>query len=187
MRNDAPVTLGPLDALISEQIDVAARRPRQPHCGGAGYGSQPLGAAPSEGTSPGRQADVTVLGRRIGVRDTRPRDAIDVGGAWVSGEVRIGDARRAALAANAAARGLLDPAKFAALAAGQAAAVAHVAAHDLGAAIRAVGAPASAGETEAARIREREWQRERLPAEVREPVLDDQRSRTPICWNVFDD
>jgi hypothetical protein len=95
-------------------------------------------------------------------RDTRPRDAIDVGRAWVRGEVRMGDARRAAFAANTAARGLPDPAKFAALAAGQAAAVAHVAAHDLGAAayaIRAVGASASAGETEAARIREREWQR----------------------------
>jgi hypothetical protein len=41
-----------------------------------------------------------------------------------------------------------------------------MAAHDLGAAayaIRAVGASASAGETEAARIRDREWQRERLP------------------------
>src|ERR687898_85186 len=91
---------------------------------------------------------------------------------------------------GAAARGLPDPAKFAALAAGQAAAVAHVAAHDLGAAayaIRAVGASASTGETEAARIREREWQRERLPAEIRELVLDDQRSRSPICWNVFDD
>jgi hypothetical protein len=123
-------------------------------------------------------------------RDTRPRDAIDAGRAWVRGEVRMGDARRAAFAANAAARGLPDPAKFAALAAGQAAAVAHVAAHDLGAAayaIRAVGASASAGETEAARTREREWQRERLPAEVKELVLDDQRSRSPICWNVFDD
>ena len=50
--------------------------------------------------------------------DTRPRDAIDVGRAWVRGEVRLGDARRAAFAANAAARGLADPAKFAALAAG---------------------------------------------------------------------
>jgi hypothetical protein len=123
-------------------------------------------------------------------RDPRPRDAIDVGRAWVRGEVRMGDARRAAFAANAAARGLPGPAKFAALAAGQAAAVAHVAAHDLGAAayaIRAVGASTSADETEAARIREREWQRERLPAEVRELVLDDQRIRSPICWNVFDD
>ena len=123
-------------------------------------------------------------------RDTRPRDAIDAGRAWVNGEVRMGDARQAAFAANAAARGLPDPARFAALAAGQAAAVPHVAAHDLGAAayaIRAVGASASADETEAARIREREWQRERLPAEVRKLVLDDQRSRSPICWNAFDD
>ena len=122
--------------------------------------------------------------------DTRPRDAIDAGRAWVNGEVRMGDARQAAFAANAAARGLPDPARFAALAAGQAAAVPHVAAHDLGAAayaIRAVGASASADETEAAGIREREWQRERLPAEVRKLVLDDQRSRSPICWNAFDD
>jgi hypothetical protein len=43
-------------------------------------------------------------------RDTRPRDAIDVGGAWVRGEVRMGDARGAAFAANAAARGLPEPA-----------------------------------------------------------------------------
>jgi hypothetical protein len=119
-------------------------------------------------------------------RVTRPRDAIDVGRAWVRGEVRMGDARGAAFAANAA-RGLPDPAKFAALVAGQAAAVAHVVAHDLGAAayaIRAVGAAASAGETGTARIRKRDWQRERLPAEVRELVLDDQRSRSPICWSV---
>ena len=75
-------------------------------------------------------------------RDTRPRDAIDVGRAWVRDEVRMGDARRAAFAANAAARGLPDPAKFAALAAGQAAAVAHVAAHDLGAAAYAIRAVA---------------------------------------------
>src|SRR5215203_3972639 len=60
-------------------------------------------------------------------RDTRPRDAIEAGRAWVRGEVRMGDARRAAFTANAAARGLPDPARFAALAAGQAAAVAHVA------------------------------------------------------------
>jgi hypothetical protein len=81
-------------------------------------------------------------------RDTRLRDAVDVGSAWVRGEVRMGDARRAAFAANAAARGLPDSARFAALAAGQAAAVAHVAAHDLGAAayaIRAAVAAASAG------------------------------------------
>ena len=122
--------------------------------------------------------------------DTRPQDALDACRAWIRGEVRMGDARRAAFAANAAARGLPDPAKFAALAAGQAAAVAHVAAHDLGAAayaIRAASASAGTGDAEAARIREREWQRERIPAELRDLVLDDQRNRSGICWNVFDD
>jgi hypothetical protein len=92
--------------------------------------------------------------------------------------------------ANAAARGLPDPAKFAALAAGQAVAVAHVAAHELGAAayaIRAAVASTLASEAESARVRERDWQRERIPAEVRELVLDDQRRRSAICWNVFDD
>jgi len=37
-------------------------------------------------------------------RDSRPRDAIEAGRAWVRGEVRMSDARRAAFAANAAAR-----------------------------------------------------------------------------------
>jgi hypothetical protein len=61
------------------------------------------------------------------------------------------DARGAAFAANAAARGLGEPAKFAALSAGQAVAVAHVAAHDLGAAayaIRAVQAASPSGRAE---------------------------------------
>ena len=93
-----------------------------------------------------------------------------------------------AFVANAAARGRPDPAKFAALAAGQAVAVAHVAAHELGAAayaIRAAVASAPAGQAESARVLERDWQRERLPAEIRELVLDDQRQRSAICWNVF--
>jgi immunity protein 5 of polymorphic toxin system len=123
-------------------------------------------------------------------RDTRPRDAIDLGRAWIRGEVRMMEARQAAFVANAAARGRPDPVKFAALAAGQAAAVPHVAAHDLGAAayaIRAAVAAASAGKAESARLRERDWQRKRIPAELRDLVLDDQRRRSAICWNVFDD
>ena len=123
-------------------------------------------------------------------RDSRPRDAIDLGRAWIRGEVRMGDARRAAFVANAAARGLPDPAKFAAYAAGQAAAVPHVAAHDLGAAayaIRAAAASAVASKAESARVKERDWQRERIPRDVRELVLDDQQRRSAICWNVFDD
>lgn len=123
--------------------------------------------------------------------DTRPRHAIDICRAWIRGEVRMRDAHRAAFPANAAGRDLPEPAKYAALAAGQAAPVAHVAAHALGAAayaIRAAAADAAPrGEAEAARIAERDWQRERIPAEVRELVLDDQRRRSAICWNVFDD
>ncbi|WP_448002384.1 putative immunity protein [Agromyces bauzanensis] len=133
---------------------------------------------------------VLYLFEQVQPRDIRPRDALDIGRAWIRGEVHMRDAHRAAFVANAAARGLPDPAKFAALSAGQAVAVAHVAAHDLGAAayaIRAAAASAPAGEAVSARLRERDWQRERIPAEVRELVLDDQRRRSAICWNVFDD
>lgn len=122
--------------------------------------------------------------------DTRPRDALDVGRGWIRGEVTMREAHRTAFVANAAGRGLPDPARYAALAAGQAVAVAHVAAHDLGAAayaIRAAAASAVEGRAEAARVRERDWQRERIPAEVRELVLDDQRRRSALCWNVFDE
>src|SRR5918996_111004 len=119
--------------------------------------------------------------------DSRPRDAINFGRAWIRGEARMGEARRAAFAANAAARGLPDPAKFAALAAGQAAAVAHVAAHDLGAAayaLRAIRASFPTDQAEETRLRERDWQRAQIPVEVRELVLDDQRRRNDICWNI---
>ena len=122
--------------------------------------------------------------------DSRPRDALGVGHAWIRGEVPMKDAHQAAFQANAAARGMADPAKFAALAAGQAVAVAHVAAHDLGAAayaIRAAGARVPADDAERARAEEREWQRDRLPAAVRDLVLEDQRNRNAICWHVFDD
>jgi hypothetical protein len=122
--------------------------------------------------------------------DSRPRDAIDAGRGWIRGEVRMGDARREAFQANAAARGMPDPAKFAALSAGQAAAVPHVAAHDLGAAayaIRAAGASVPAMDAAQARAEERGWQRVQLPAAVRELVLDDQQRRSAICWHVFDD
>lgn len=122
--------------------------------------------------------------------DSRPREAIGSGRAWIQGQVRMGDARRAAFRANAAARGMPGPAKFAALSAGQAAAVAHVAAHDLGAAayaIRAAGARVPVGDAARARAGEREWQRAHLPAAVRELVLDDQQRRSAICWHVFDD
>jgi hypothetical protein len=97
-------------------------------------------------------------------------------------------ARAAGGHAMGAARPLRDAARYAAYAAGQAGAVAHVAAHELGAAayaIKAVRAAATEAECEAAGRRECRWQREQLPEPIRELVLDDQRLRNDICWSVF--
>ncbi|MGA7172140.1 MAG: putative immunity protein, partial [Candidatus Dormiibacterota bacterium] len=69
-----------------------------------------------------------------------------------------------------------------------AAAVAHVAAHDLGAAayaIKAARAAAPEGERASAGQLECRWQRDQLPAAIRKLVLDDQRLRNDICWSVF--
>jgi hypothetical protein len=78
--------------------------------------------------------------------------------------------------------------RHAAYAAGQAGAVAHVAAHELGAAayaIKAARASAPEGESEAAGRLECQWQRDQLPKAIRELVLDDQRLRNDICWSAF--
>jgi hypothetical protein len=66
-------------------------------------------------------------------------------------------------------------------------AVAHVAAHDLGAAAYAIRAAVAAAPEEAADAARREcaWQRARLPDAIRELVLDDQARRNDICWGVF--
>ena len=88
-----------------------------------------------------------------------------------------------------AARTLRGAPRHAAYAAGQAGAVAHVAAHDLGAAayaIRAARAAAPSAESEAAGRIECQWQRDQLPEAIRELVLDDQMLRNDICWSVFD-
>src|SRR6195256_5662201 len=121
--------------------------------------------------------------------DPRPRQAIEQARAWARGEITMSQARAAGGHAMAAARDLSGPARHAAYAAGQAAVVAHVAAHELGAAayaIKAARAAAPAGEGEAAGRRECQWQRDQLPEAVRELVLDDQRLRNDICWSVFD-
>jgi hypothetical protein len=97
-------------------------------------------------------------------------------------------ARKAAGRAQAAARDLRGAPRHAAYAAGQAAVVPHVAAHELGAAayaIKAVRAAAPRDEAESAGRVEWQWQREQLPNEIRELVLDDQRRRNDICWSVF--
>jgi hypothetical protein len=121
--------------------------------------------------------------------DDRPRRAIELGRAWARGEVTWWEARTAAGHANAAARDLRGAPRHAAYAAGQAAAVGHVAAHELGAAAYAIRAVQdAAGPTDGAEAGRLEcrWQRAQLPAEIRELVLDDQRLRNELCWFVFD-
>ena len=121
--------------------------------------------------------------------DTRPREAIGAARAWVRGEVSMMQARAAGGHAMGAARDLHGAARHAAYAAGQASAVPHVAAHELGAAayaIKAARAAAPDGEGGAAARSECQWQRDQLPEAIRELVRDDQRLRNDICWTVFD-
>ncbi len=121
--------------------------------------------------------------------DPRPRQAIEQARAWAHGEITMSQARAAGGHAMAAARDLSGSARHAAYAAGQAAVVAHVAAHELGAAayaIKAARAAAPERERERAGKLECRWQREQLPEAIRELVLDDQQIRNDICWSVFD-
>lgn len=121
--------------------------------------------------------------------DARPRQAIHQLRAWTRGEVKMTEARAAGGHAMAAARPLSGPPRHAAFAAGQAAVVAHVAEHDLGAAayaIRAAMAAVPVMEAEAAGRRECLWQRDQLPDGVRALVLEDQQRRNDLCWWVFD-
>ena len=122
--------------------------------------------------------------------DPRPRQAIEVGRAWIRREASMTESRTAGGHANGAARDLSGAPRFAAYAAAQAALVAHVAAHDLGAAayaIKAVRAVAMPGSDLTAGRRERDWQRDQLPSSIRALVIDDERLRNEICWRAFDD
>ncbi len=121
--------------------------------------------------------------------DPRPRQAIEAARAWARGGVKMMQARAVGGHAMGAARDLRGAARYAAYAAGQAACVGHVAAHELGAAayaIKAARAAAPKGEDERAGRLERQWQRDQLPEAIRALVLDDQRLRNDICWSVFD-
>src|SRR3712207_442173 len=118
----------------------------------------------------------------------RPREAIEHIRAWARGDVNMMASRAAGGHAMGAAQELDGAPRFAAQAAGQAACVAHVAAHELGAAayaIKAARAAARGCEERAGRL-ECRWQREQLPEAIRDLVLDDQRLRNDICWSVFE-
>ncbi|HEY5139907.1 MAG TPA: hypothetical protein VIJ25_11420, partial [Methylococcales bacterium] len=107
--------------------------------------------------------------------DNRPRKAIEVCRTWVrTGVFSMTAIRGASLAAHAAARTAKenDAACFAARAAGQAVATAHVTQHALGGAyyaLKAVGAvdPANA---EVKVAKEFEWQSRHLPESLREEI-----------------
>ncbi len=121
--------------------------------------------------------------------DPRPREAIEAARAWTRGELKMMQTRAAGGHAMAAARDLRGAARHAAYAAGQAGVVAHVAAHELGAAayaIKAARAAATPDRAETVGRLECQWQRDQLPEAIRELVLDDQRLRNSICWSVFD-
>ena len=100
-------------------------------------------------------------------KDRRPFDAVEKARAWARGEVVVGEAMKAAVAAHAAARACNDPAAIAAArAAGHAVATAHMADHcfGVGYALRAIDHAGLDME------KERRWQEQRLPKAVRELV-----------------
>jgi hypothetical protein len=116
--------------------------------------------------------------------DVRPRKAIEACRAWAgTGVFRMADIRRASLAAHAAARDVKEnnAACFAARAAGQAVATAHVPQHAFGAPYYALKAVATANPVDAkAKIaRELDWQTRHLPKQLRQGWLDWQSQRLP--------
>ncbi|MGZ8177150.1 putative immunity protein [Williamsia sp. SKLECPSW1] len=122
--------------------------------------------------------------------DTRPREAIAATRAWADGAMRMTACRAAGGHAMGAARPLSGAPRWAAYSAGQAACVAHVPEHDLGAAayaIRAAVAAAEPGRRETVRLRTRDRQRALVPDRLRDLVVEDQIRRDAICWDVFGD
>jgi hypothetical protein len=109
--------------------------------------------------------------------DTRPRDAIKTLREWAqTGEFSMSVIRGASLAAHAAAKKVNEKdqvAKCAAHAAGQAVATAHVPTHALGPVLYSLQLIAALRPTDvkAAVAKEREWQTQRLPENLR-PWVD---------------
>ncbi|MFA5077144.1 MAG: putative immunity protein [Candidatus Micrarchaeia archaeon] len=109
-------------------------------------------------------------------KDNRPRKAIEVCRIWIrTGVFRMADIRKASLTAHAAAREAKEnnAACFAARAAGQAVATAHVPQHAFGAAYYALKAVAAVDPANAIKIaKERNWQSRRLPGNLRQEIMD---------------
>jgi hypothetical protein len=110
-------------------------------------------------------------------KDDRPRKAIEVCRIWVrTGVFKMADIRGASLAAHAAAREAKEnkAACFAARAAGQAVATAHVPQHAFGGAYYALKAIAAAdpAHAEAKVVNEHNWQAGHMPTKLRQEVLN---------------
>ncbi len=107
--------------------------------------------------------------------DPRPREAIELGRAWARGEVSVGRAQKASVAAHAAAREInTASAVAAARAAGHAVATAHFADHCLGPVIYGLKA---VSDSEAPM--EYQWQMQQLPAELRSLIISALETRLP--------
>jgi hypothetical protein len=109
-------------------------------------------------------------------KDERPRAALAACRAWVrTGVFSMDVIRKASLGAHAAARGVIenDAACFAARAAGQAVATAHVTQHAYGGALYALKAIAAAhpASAEAKVAKQLNWQSRRLPEHLREEIM----------------
>jgi hypothetical protein len=109
--------------------------------------------------------------------DDRPRKAIEACRTWVrTGVFKMADIRGASLAAHAAAREAKEnnAACFAARAAGQAVATAHVPQHAFGSAYYALKAVVAAdpANAEVNVAKELNWQSRRLPKHLRQEILN---------------
>ena len=94
--------------------------------------------------------------------------------------------RDAAFAAHAAARDATGTAREAARSVGHAVATAHMADHQLGVAFYALRAVDLAKPADPVAIeRERQWQIDRLPDDIKTLVLDDMRLRTKKFRGIF--
>lgn len=107
--------------------------------------------------------------------DNRPREAVEAARAWSRGKITVGEARTTAFNTHASAREVdVNAAQFIARAAGHAAGTAHMADHAPNAAlyvIKAVKTSSNQNEKDLLVEKEREWQQQQLPEEIKELVL----------------
>ena len=117
-----------------------------------------------------RECSKHVLSLIDGNIDQRLIHALYVAKEWEKEKATVGDARNASVSAHAVARESSNPIIIAvARSIGHAVATAHMADHALGAALYALKAVKSAGKSIEA---ERKWQKEQLPSEIKELVLN---------------